>query len=107
VSMPSVAFPEMGAAKTCPALPSRTDPAPGDARVYLERFRAKWITVRVKKTRQNKNSEPRSDSIGTEKSPMRALHGSFAPTKKVGALMLLPRSAHRARPDSTVVQGSA
>jgi hypothetical protein len=38
---------------------------------------------------------------------MRALHGSFAPTKKVGALMLLPRSAHRARPDSTVVQGSA
>jgi hypothetical protein len=33
----------------------------------LERFRAKWIPVRVKKTRQNKNPEPRSDSIGTEK----------------------------------------
>jgi hypothetical protein len=41
----------------------------------LERFRAKacpgldpgWIPVRVKKTRQNKNLEPRSDSIGTEK----------------------------------------
>ena len=32
----------------------------------LERFRAKWIPVRVKKTRQNKNLEPRSDSIGTE-----------------------------------------
>jgi hypothetical protein len=32
-----------------------------------ERFRAKWIPVRVKKTRQNKNLEPRSDSIGTEK----------------------------------------
>jgi hypothetical protein len=38
------------------------------------RFRAKacpaldagWIPVRVKKTRQNKNLEPRSDSIGTE-----------------------------------------
>jgi hypothetical protein len=33
-----------------------------------ERFRAKWIPVRAKKTRQNKNPEPRSDSIGTEKS---------------------------------------
>src|SRR6202021_4332926 len=41
----------------------------------LERFRAKacpgldpgWIPVRVKKTRQNKYLEPRSDSIGTEK----------------------------------------
>ena len=33
----------------------------------LERFRAKWKPVRVKKTRQNKNLEPRSDSIGTEK----------------------------------------
>jgi hypothetical protein len=32
-----------------------------------ERFPAKWIPVRVKKTRQNKNLEPRSDSIGTEK----------------------------------------
>jgi hypothetical protein len=31
----------------------------------LERFRAKWIPVCVKKTRQNKNLEPRSDSIGT------------------------------------------
>ncbi len=31
----------------------------------LERFPAKWIPVRVKKTRQNKNLEPRSDSIGT------------------------------------------
>ena len=33
----------------------------------LERFRAKWMPVRVKKTRQNKKIEPRSDSIGTEK----------------------------------------
>jgi hypothetical protein len=40
----------------------------------LKRFRAKacpaldagWIPVRVKKTRQDKNLEPRSDSIGTE-----------------------------------------
>jgi hypothetical protein len=32
----------------------------------LERFRAKWTPVRVKKTRQNKNLELRSDSIGTE-----------------------------------------
>jgi hypothetical protein len=34
---------------------------------FLERFRAKWIPVRVKKTRQNKNLEPGSDSIRTEK----------------------------------------
>jgi hypothetical protein len=33
----------------------------------LERFRAKWIPVRVKKTRQNKKLEPGSDSIRTEK----------------------------------------
>jgi hypothetical protein len=33
----------------------------------LERFPAKWEPVRVKKTRQIKNLEPRSDSIGTEK----------------------------------------
>jgi hypothetical protein len=32
----------------------------------LENFQAKWIPVRVKKMRQNKNLEPRSDSIGTE-----------------------------------------
>src|SRR5256884_6633987 len=33
----------------------------------LKRFQAKWIPVRVKKTRQNKKIEPRSDSIGTER----------------------------------------
>jgi hypothetical protein len=33
----------------------------------IERFPAKWTPVRVKKTRQIKNLEPRSDSIGTEK----------------------------------------
>src|SRR5258708_5071870 len=32
-----------------------------------ERFRAKWTPVRVKKTRQNKRLELRSDSIGTVK----------------------------------------
>ncbi|MDE2603136.1 MAG: hypothetical protein KGL62_12310 [Bradyrhizobium sp.] len=32
----------------------------------LERFRVKWIPVRARKTRQNKNPESRSDSIGTE-----------------------------------------
>jgi hypothetical protein len=34
--------------------------------VLLERFRAKWTPVRVKKTRQNKNLEFGSDSIRTE-----------------------------------------
>ena len=33
----------------------------------LERFPAKWVPVRVKKTRQNKKREPRSNSIGTAK----------------------------------------
>ena len=33
----------------------------------LKRFPAKWVPVRVKETRQNKNREPRSDSIGTVK----------------------------------------
>jgi hypothetical protein len=32
----------------------------------LERFQAKWGPVRVKKTRQIKNLEPRFDSIETE-----------------------------------------
>jgi hypothetical protein len=38
-----------------------------EGRRTLERFPAKWRPVRVKKTRQIKNLEPRSDSIGTEK----------------------------------------
>jgi hypothetical protein len=33
----------------------------------LKRFQAKWVPVRVKKTRQIKNLEPRFDSIETEK----------------------------------------
>jgi hypothetical protein len=32
----------------------------------LKRFQAKWAPVRVKKTRQIKNLEPRFDSIETE-----------------------------------------
>ena len=39
----------------------------------LERFQAKWKPVRVKKTRQIENLEPRFDSIETEK----ALGGRF------------------------------
>src|SRR5258706_146712 len=39
---------------------------PGGARWAIERFSAKWTPVRVKKTRQMKSLEPRSDSIGTE-----------------------------------------
>jgi transcriptional regulator with XRE-family HTH domain len=37
------------------------------AKDHLERFRAKWIPVRGKKTRQNKRFEPGSDSIRTDK----------------------------------------
>jgi hypothetical protein len=36
-------------------------------RRVLKRFQAKWTPVRVKKTRQIKNLEPRFDSIETEK----------------------------------------
>jgi hypothetical protein len=43
----------------------------------LEHFRAKWAPVRVKKMRQNKSIEPRSDSIGTEKALARRGQGSF------------------------------
>jgi hypothetical protein len=35
--------------------------------LLLKRFQAKWIPVRVKKTRKIKNLEPRFDSIETEK----------------------------------------
>jgi hypothetical protein len=35
--------------------------------VFLERFQAKWKPVRVKKTRQIENLEPRFDSIEAEK----------------------------------------
>jgi hypothetical protein len=35
--------------------------------IALKRFQAKWTPVRVKKTRQIKNLEPRFDSIETEK----------------------------------------
>jgi hypothetical protein len=35
----------------------------------IERFQAKWRPVRVKKTHQIKNLEPRFDSIETEKAP--------------------------------------
>jgi hypothetical protein len=36
-------------------------------RAVLKRFQAKWKPVRVKKTRQIKNPEPRFDSIEAEK----------------------------------------
>jgi hypothetical protein len=50
-----------------------TPDKPPRAACALERFQAKWIPVRVKKTRQIKNLEPRFDSIETEK----ALGGSM------------------------------
>jgi hypothetical protein len=47
-------------------------------RLRLERFQAKWIPVRVKKTRQIRNLELRSDSIGTEKALGKAIDGRRA-----------------------------
>jgi hypothetical protein len=43
-------------------------------RAALERFQAKWRPVRVKKTRQFKNPEPRFDSIETEKALAQSGH---------------------------------
>jgi hypothetical protein len=57
---------------------------PDVQRYQLERFRAKWLPVRVKKTRQIKNLEPRFDSIETEKALVaecRAQAGNPAQTR--------------------------
>src|SRR6266702_1552784 len=55
----------------------------------LERFPAKWIPVRVKKTRQNKKIEPRSDSIGTEKALERFSPGTQVEFERPGAAVLM------------------
>jgi SSS family solute:Na+ symporter len=47
---------------TSPALARKIESA-----AHVRAFRAKWIPVRVKKTRQNKRLEPGSDSIRTDK----------------------------------------
>ena len=48
------------------------EPFRGLALIPLERFPAKWMPVRVKKTLKNKELEPRSDSIGSEEALVRA-----------------------------------
>jgi hypothetical protein len=45
--------------------------------VSLKRFQAKWIPVRIKKTRQIKNLEPRFDSIETEKALVHQRHSGM------------------------------
>src|ERR1700722_19032930 len=51
----------------------------GDRRsAALECFQAKWRPVRVKKARQNKNPEPRFDSIETEKTLEKAARAAIA-----------------------------
>ena len=42
----------------CGPVPATAEPFACIAMPALERFRAKWAPVRVKKTRQNKNLEP-------------------------------------------------
>src|SRR5438034_5002793 len=79
----------------------------------LERFQAKWIPVRVKKTRQNKKIEPRSDSIGTEKAlvtteailPIEGI--SYAPAFALLGWTDGCRDRRRVRPDEAAVQGRA
>jgi hypothetical protein len=51
----------------------------------LERFRAKWSPVRVKKTRQNKKIERARDSIQSERAlKERAVHGVATATCEFG-----------------------
>jgi len=60
--------------------PGRIGPRP-----RLERFRAEWLPVRVKKTRQNKNLELRFDSIETEKALGAFVRCYFAGRKRRAA----------------------
>jgi hypothetical protein len=65
---------------------------------YLERFRAKWIPVRVKKTRQNKMLEPGSDSIRTDKALWsRSRRTALAMTCSTVAQSGLRRAVHASR----------
>src|SRR5436190_18824845 len=57
----------LGAGSPCAGPPKTGQGADALPRLPLERFRAKWIPVRVKKMRQNKNLEPGSDLIRTDK----------------------------------------
>jgi hypothetical protein len=52
----------------------------------LERFRAKWTPVRVKKTRQNKRLEPGSDSIRTDKALVCKPFGEFDEDAPIGRI---------------------
>jgi hypothetical protein len=69
-------------------MPAGPDPAFAPqtaAGVALKRFQAKWSPVRVKKTRQIKNLEPRFDSIETEK----ALAGIRRPVFQINLSSLI------------------
>src|SRR6188768_3798468 len=73
----------------------------------LEHFPAKWRSVRVKKTRQTNNPEPRSDSIGTEKAPARARSDPADAIAIRGASDSLPYQRHAHRPARRLVQSAA
>ncbi len=70
-----VELPVAASAETSPASEAtkrrlRARPAGGraaSAAASLWRFRAKWLQVRARKTHQNKNPKPGSDSIRTER----------------------------------------
>jgi NAD(P)H-flavin reductase len=66
-----------------------------DLRVPLEHFPAKWMPVCVAKMRPDKEIEPRSDSIGTEK----ALGGipAISPSCHVGGSVERRLSAEKAK----------
>src|SRR5260370_24631514 len=83
--------------------------AESHATAVLARFQAKacpgldpgWTPVRVKKTRQIKNPEPRFDSIETEKARLGWVGAPFGPWDPCGKNpATIPQSCHRDhRPD--------
>jgi hypothetical protein len=58
--------------------------------ISLERFRAKWIPVRVKKARQNNKLEPGSDSVRTDKALVSRSFVTLALLCTTGATGALP-----------------
>jgi hypothetical protein len=76
---PSTAYQPSSAERAFVSSPRKIGGIFADGLPHLERFQAKWKPVRVKKTRQIKNLEPRFDSIEAEKALAAAAKFSTAP----------------------------
>ncbi len=80
-----------------------------DRRGMLKRFPAKWIPVRVKKTRQTKNIEHRSDSIGTERALDLSHHSlrRTAPPRRRWPACGHQNKIRTSRPGSSMVEAAS